>query len=73
VERLEFKVGAGHDCSGCKNPGAPMVVGGREAVEDDSDLDVERDLWIALVGKERTLQQAGFPQVESLVALVEVL
>jgi hypothetical protein len=50
-----------------------MVVGGREAEEDDSDLDVERDLWIALMGKERTLQQAGFPQVESLVALVEVL
>jgi hypothetical protein len=42
VDEFELEVGAGRDCSGCKNPGVPVptVVDGREAEVDDLDFDV---------------------------------
>jgi hypothetical protein len=73
VEQLEVKVGAGRDCSGCKDPGAPMVVGGCEAEEDDSDLDVEEIFGLPWWAKKGLYNRRDYTQAKSLVLSLVVL
>jgi hypothetical protein len=55
------EVGASRDCSGCNNPGLPTVDGGRET-EDDLGFDAEEDFELFALGRDKFLQQTGFPK-----------
>jgi hypothetical protein len=61
VDDSEVGVGAGRDCSGCKNPGVPKLVDGREAEVDDLDFDVEGSFGLLCSGQRQDFTTGGIP------------
>jgi hypothetical protein len=61
VDDSEVEVGAGRDCSGCKNPGVPKLVDGREAEVDDLDFDVEGSFGLLCSGQRQDFTTGGIP------------